>query len=121
MNDIKFCDGNAFCDIFRSISIAVHRNALIHGWWGHSGKEDRNFGEMIALMHSELSEALEAQRCGNPPDKHCPDLSSVEVEFADVIIRMMDTAAALGLRVPEAILAKHQYNISRPYLHGKEF
>ena len=51
------------------------------------------------MTEHELSEALEGLRHGNPPSDHIPQFSSVEEEFADVIIRIMDHARARGFRV----------------------
>ncbi len=84
-----------------------------HGF--HEGPN--NFGERIALMHSELSEALEYYRKGNGPSDHI-NFTGVEEEFADVIIRIMDTAQEFGLEVAPAILAKMEFNASRPYKNG---
>jgi len=69
----------------------------------------RNTGEVIALMHSELSEALEADRKNLRDDKlkHRP---GIEVEFADCIIRICDTAAALHLDLAGAIIEKNRFN-----------
>lgn len=103
---------------FKLLQSSVHQTAKTKGFWPPEG---RNMGEQIALMHSELSEALEGHREGNNPDKHCPEFSSVEIEFADCIIRMMDTSHAYGFRVAEAIIAKAKFNNSRPYKHGKKF
>lgn len=103
-----------FISSFKDIATDIHVTAVIKGWW----ENERNDGEMIALMHSELSEALEAIRHGNPPDSHIPEFSGAEAEFADVIIRIMDTALARGWDVPGAIIAKMRYNAGRSYKHG---
>jgi NTP pyrophosphatase (non-canonical NTP hydrolase) len=85
----------------------------------HGFIEDNNFGERIALIHSELSEALEAYRHNDPPSDHIPEFTGIEEELADAMIRILNTAKAYGKRVGEAMLAKQAHNAGRPYLHGK--
>lgn len=97
----------------------VHQNAKDKGFWEEG--VDRNNGEMLALIHSEISEALEALRTGNPPDDKLPEFSSVEVELADAVIRIMDLAHARGWRVAQAVEAKARFNTIRSHKHGKEF
>jgi len=104
----------AFAIEFDAVAQEVNHIAIEKGWW----EGERNEGELIALMHSELSEALEAIRNGNPPDDKIPEYTGVEAELADVIIRIMDMAAAKGYRVGEAVVAKINYNKNRPYKHG---
>lgn len=96
----------------------IHGNALAHGWWEDGG--DRNIGEAVALMHSELSEALEAARSGFPADTKIP-YDNFTVELADCIIRIFDLAGGMRLNLAEALLAKHEFNKSRPFKHGKQF
>ena len=74
--------------------------------------EPLDFPRAIALMHSELSEALEADRKGLMDDK-LPHRCGVEVELADCFIRILDTAAALGLDVAGALIEKNRYNRQR--------
>lgn len=73
----------------------------------------------LALINTEICEAIEGIRHGNFPDDKIPSFSSVEAELADAIIRIMDLAYAKKLRVAEAIIAKMRMNATRGYLHGK--
>lgn len=108
-----------FATAFKELASSVHTDNAERGFWEE--KINRNQAEMIALMHSELSEALEGIRHNDPPDEHCPEFSSVEVELADVVIRILDYSGGFRLDVGAALEAKLRYNRTRPYKHGKKF
>jgi len=112
-----------------------HRNALDHGWWidcegyerGVLNRESvkNKIPEKLALIHSEVSEALEDYRNGDMAlgflDSDGADAGKpygLPSELADIVIRVYDLAGALGIDLDAAIEVKHQYNVGRPYRHG---
>lgn len=75
----------------------------------------------LLLVHSEISEAVEALREGNPPSDKNSKFTSEEMELADAVIRLLNYAQHKGYHLGEAIVAKHMINVDRPYKHGKKY
>lgn len=91
----------------RYIMDEVHETAVSKGWY----EQPVAFTTHIALAHSELSEALEADRKNHGRYK-------VAEELADVLIRTLDMAAAHNLDLAGALIEKMEKNKSRSYRHG---
>lgn len=72
----------------------------------------------LGLVVTEVAEAIEAHRCGNPPDEHLPAFKALTIEMADAVIRLMTLAYELGIPLGEAVSAKMAFNRSRPVRHG---
>ncbi|AOA58180.1 nucleoside triphosphate pyrophosphohydrolase family protein [Acinetobacter larvae] len=101
----------------------IHEQNVKAGWWtdlqtGESLQSTatepakRNVPEMLCLVHSEISEAMEGYR-KNLMDDKLPHRPMLEVELADAVIRICDMAGGLGLDLEGAIHEKLAFNASR--------
>jgi len=100
----------------------------INQWASDKGWNDKplQLDGLIALMHSELSEALEEWRDGHAEgavrfevDKYGNQKpEGVPIELMDCVIRILHTLAYYGVDANHIMQTKHEYNVTRPYRHG---
>lgn len=119
-----------------SLITEAHQTAKDKGWWGPDGTEYRNDFEILALMHSEISEAVEELRAGHSVSEvyfdrdrsvvdhangtRVPKPEGYLAELADLLIRMGDAIGKHGLTHDFIFVLeeKLRYNKLRPYRHG---
>ena len=95
----------------------IYENAVEKGFWSD---ENPNIPEKLALIHGEVSEALEDYRDGlmevwfDDDGKPC----GFPTELADTVIRCLDLAAHLGIDLGSVMVIKMQYNKGREHMHG---
>lgn len=98
---------------FNDVVDLCYSNSLKSGWWAHTDPNDPLvFATKLALIHSEISEALEGGR-KDKMDDHLPHRKAEEVELADAIIRIFDLVGARKLDIYGAIMEKLAYNQQR--------
>lgn len=117
------------------LAYTIHEANVVKGFWNTedaildnkllTGDEKTSLlkaftAQRIALMHSELSEALEADRKDLMDDK-LPQYKGLDVELVDTLIRILDYCGRHCVAVDEILEAKLAYNAERPYLHGKKY
>lgn len=113
----------------RDLQGAIHALAIEKGWWeAHTVRTDGSFEittdqviSKIALIHAELSEAVEEARKSPHYSEIYYESEKPEgfaVELADVLIRTLDLFGALGIDAAEVVRIKHGFNRTRPHRHG---
>lgn len=116
MNDLPLYSVTNWIQYYKSFNFLSNQIHKLNQTWWHDPKTgerlERNKGEMLMLMVSEIAEAMEGER-KNLMDSHLPYRKAVEVELADLIIRVLDYAGAYGLDLDGAIAEKLVYNANR--------
>lgn len=101
----------------------AHELSASKGFW----EKPRNIGEALALVHSEISEALEEVRSGRGVDEVYSNADNplkpegFPVELADAIIRILDLCGGYDIDIDGIVKMKLAYNNTRPALHGRQF
>lgn len=107
-------------DSFHHMQHTLYEWGKAHGWYDDKVPTTDHVLAKIALVHSELSEAVECVREGQLEETKEESGKPVGLpsELADVAIRLMNLASMLGIDLEQAIRRKHVYNLTRPHRHG---
>jgi len=108
---VESVQNQKMADKLNEFTELCHTASLNGGWW--KGNETlETYGTKIALIHSEISEAMEGLR-KDLMDDHLPHRKMLEVELADAMIRIFDLAGKLNLDLGGALVEKVSYNSKR--------
>jgi NTP pyrophosphatase (non-canonical NTP hydrolase) len=109
--------------VFRRMQEEVYRLNSSKGWFD----DDRTVGDMVALLHAEVSEILEAYRhwelkdaTGLPVGSSMAKPEGVGSEMADCLIRLLDMAKRWDVDLIAEYDRKMRFNWTRPYRHGRK-
>lgn len=108
--------GEIYAQAITDVSTVIHSSCVDAGWYtdlSNGEPLDRNVPEMLCLIHSEISEALEGYR-KDLVDSHLPQYDNLDVELADAVIRILDLSSYLGIDIGQVISDKFDYNQVRP-------
>lgn len=102
-------------NILRQLQADIHQANVDAGWWTDletGERKQRNKGELLMLIVTEIAEAMEGERKDLMDDK-LPHRKNAEVELADAFIRILDYCGGFGYDLAGAMQDKLEFNKTR--------